>query len=145
MVFYIYTILDPRKPGVYEYLGFEFDFEPFYIGKGHESRLSINRNRNNFCTNKINKIYNTLGEYPISKIVKNNLSEDKAFDLELKLIKAIGRCDKGNGPLTNLTDGGEGMIGYVMPDSVKAKIRKKRTGCRHSDETKRKISKIKKS
>ena len=33
-IFYVYAYLDPRKPGVFQYKDFRFDYEPFYIGKG---------------------------------------------------------------------------------------------------------------
>ena len=36
--FYIYALLDPRRPGIYVYGKYEFDFEPLYIGKGHNDR-----------------------------------------------------------------------------------------------------------
>ena len=40
--------------------------------------------------------------------VRENLTEDEAFETEIALILAIGRADRGSGPLTNMTDGGEG-------------------------------------
>ena len=36
--FYVYALLDPRKPGRYEYKDICFLYEPFYIGKGKENR-----------------------------------------------------------------------------------------------------------
>jgi hypothetical protein len=40
-------------------------------------------------------------------------SENFAIDLEKDLIKKIGRKDLGLGPLTNMTDGGDGMSGSI--------------------------------
>lgn len=36
--FYVYALLDPRKPGKYKYGEYEFDYEPFYVGKGSGDR-----------------------------------------------------------------------------------------------------------
>ena len=43
-------------------------------------------------------------------------SEQIAFDLEIGLIKRIGRKDLGLGTLFNHTDGGEGSVGAKRPD-----------------------------
>ena len=32
--YYVYIYIDPRKPGKFKYGEYEFDYEPFYIGKG---------------------------------------------------------------------------------------------------------------
>jgi len=37
--FYVYALLDPRKPGRYVYETWEFDHEPFYVGKGSGNRI----------------------------------------------------------------------------------------------------------
>lgn len=36
--FYVYALLDPRKPGPFRYGRWKFEYEPFYIGKGTGSR-----------------------------------------------------------------------------------------------------------
>lgn len=43
------------------------------------------------------------------KIVKDNLTKEEAFKLEMKLIKKYGRKDLGTGTLINQCDGGAGL------------------------------------
>lgn len=117
-IFYNYVYLDPRKPGVYIYNNLHFDYEPFYIGKGKDDRCYIHLNEtveNTFNPkkfNKIQKIRQKTGYDPIILKIYENLEESISFQNEIDLIRTIGRHDKGLGPLTNLTDGGEGGIGY---------------------------------
>jgi len=120
--FYVYVFLDPRKKGVYKFGEFEFDYEPFYIGKGQGNRIDhhikyYKITTNNRCKiNKINKIIR-LGYFPILLKVKDNLDEAEAFKIEKLLINLIGRYP--NGPLTNMTDGGEGSYGLLHSEKTK--------------------------
>jgi len=59
---------------------------------------------------------------PIVDIVCRFEIEADAFICEIKLIAQYGRRDKGTGVLCNLTDGGEGLSGYVPPPEHRAKI-----------------------
>ena len=123
-IFYVYIYMDTRKPGKFVYGEFQFDFEPFYIGKGFSKReldhLKIAKSyklakncQNGHIINKIRKILK-LGFEP--KIIKSkeNLTEKEAFVLEKRLIKTIGRFDLKKGPLTNLTNGGDGLSGFIL-------------------------------
>jgi len=138
--FYTYAFLDPRKPGNFVYGSHQFDFEPFYVGKGHGYRcnhLGSYSRANPFLTNKIKKIQKYFGEPIIIKLAQD-ISEKEAFSLEVNLIKTIGRKDKNLGVLINMTDGGEGTAGLKWTERQKAN-RPRRTGFKHSEETKRKI------
>lgn len=146
-VFYVYVYLDPRKQGAYSYGELKFDYEPFYIGKGHEERIddhireailienkNVTINKNNFPgvnlykVNKILKIKEETGKDPITLKIKFNLEEKESFSLEKLCIKAIGRYDLGLGPLTNLTDGGDGPSGAIMSEEAKKKMSESRKG-----------------
>lgn len=111
--YYIYALLDPRKPGKYTYDGLEcsFLYEPFYIGKGkgnrckshfYEYSLKIISYKNN----KIKKIIKEIGKTPIILKIKENLYENDALYLEKNYIEIIGKFIEGEGPLTNRLDGG---------------------------------------
>ena len=119
--FYVYALLDERKPGTFIYNNLIFDYEPFYIGKGNGSRMQnsikwYGSQHNKFKTRKINKIVAASKKIILIKI-KNNITEDEAFNIEYSTISLIGRHP--NGPLTNLTDGGEGSCGFKhSPESI---------------------------
>ena len=133
-MFYVYAYCDPRKPST-----FVSGFEPFYIGKGTKNRAfqhlqSGRKNNNKFFTNKIQKIC-SLGLEPIVHIVENNLTEDRAFQLEVELISKFGMYP--NGCLCNLTEGG---IGGRLSEVSISKISATLSGSKLTEETKQKIS-----
>lgn len=126
--FYVYVFLDPNVNGVFKYEDYEFEYEPFYVGKGSGRRIYKhfncyvkNMNDNTYKYRKIRHIQSN-GKEPIIKMVIEKISEKEAFSIELKLIKIIGRYDKGLGPLTNHTDGGEGNSGRITSEETKKKI-----------------------
>ncbi len=129
--------------------------EPFYIGIG----CSKNYKRA-YQTNSRNKIW----KYIINKtnyeieILFDNISWQIACNKESEFIKLYGRIDQKNGILSNMTNGGEGMLshiqsketkekrsismtGKVFSDIHKKRISNKRLGKKHSIETKIKMSK----
>jgi len=115
--YYVYCYLDPRRPGHYYYDGLDFCFlyEPFYIGRGCGDRYSdhtrevYNRQKptNRIRYGKISKIIkeNLL---PIVFLLKENINLEESLLLEINYISNIGRIDLKNGPLSNLTTGGDG-------------------------------------
>jgi hypothetical protein len=119
--YYIYIFLDPLNPGEFSYDELKFDYEPFYVGKGTGGRVSISKiaNRSSpFKRNKILKIKNS-GKEIISLIIYKDLNFEDSIIKEIETIKKIGRRDKNIGPLTNLTDGGEGRVnGKNSPSSI---------------------------
>lgn len=68
------------------------------------------------------------------EFVQTDLLESIAFDLEKALIAQYGRRDLGLGPLTNLTDGGEGTAGHIFTKERCDKISKSLTGKKLSPE-----------
>lgn len=142
-MYYVYALVDMRKPCKKMYDEFCFLYEPFYIGKGHGKRyldhkLKSRADGNLKKFNKLNKVINETKIYPVA-IVLNNLNEEQAFKYEMLLIKLIGRQN-----LTNLTDGGEGCSGRIFTDITKDKISKGNKGKKRSQETKDLISRIQK-
>lgn len=88
-VLYIHIRLDTKKI--------------FYVGIGTKQRAYSKHNRNNIWK-KITK----KTKY-IVKILKENLTPNKAKKLEIKLISKYGKlCDK-TGILANITDGGDNI------------------------------------
>lgn len=122
--------------------------EIFYIGIGYLKR-AYTKNSRNIHWKRIVK----LTEYKVD-ILHDNLTWDEACKLEIHYIKLYGRRDKNLGPLVNMTDGGDGKIGYKFSDESKKKIGDKNRinfkgsgnpffGRTHSDESKDKAKKTK--
>ena len=88
MRFYVYVIFRP-------------DGSPCYVGKGSGSRWRSRHGR----SAPLLDLFSAHGELPIVK-VRQRLTEREAFECERTLIGAIGRGS--NGPLLNLSPGGEG-------------------------------------
>lgn len=112
--YYVYVYLDPTKPGNYSYGEFVFEFEPFYIGKGrkHRSRIHLLKvkrgNYKNLPKYHVIKKILDKGLEPIIIKYSEGLIEKNSFDIEMYMIGKIGRKDLNNGPLRNLSNGGEG-------------------------------------
>jgi len=122
---YVYTLVDPRNN------------LPFYVGKGVGRRCFFHsweaRNTKNISRklNKIRQLHNHGVEAVIRK-VEENVTDEQAKDLECLLIEEMR--DLGI-KLTNMTDGGDGTVGYKQSPETIAKTRHDWT-----DEQKQKIS-----
>lgn len=116
---------------------------PFYVGKGKNDRKTdhFRDARNGTCKNKhlertIIKAWRNDKEVLVDVVFSTD-DEELAFVVECELISGFGRRDLGNGPLVNLTSGGEGVRG-VSPDTIKraqiasAKTRSSRTPEQHA-------------
>ena len=125
----MYVLLDPRKPGEYEYSHLKFKYEPFYVGAGHANRYQYHvmeqRYRNAKRTFKYRKISNILKEglSPEVVLLKEQLTWSEATELEIETIRIIGRESTKNGPLTNLTDGGDGTVGVIPGKQTRLKLK----------------------
>ncbi len=131
--YYVYCYLDPRRPGKYSYDGLDvcFLWEPFYIGCGKNNRLREhlsnyelnNEKRINHNRIKNKKIKDILSENlnPIIVILNNCIEKDLSREIEINLIDKIGRIVKKDGPLSNISDGGDGgdNMKYMDPDKRK--------------------------
>jgi NUMOD3 motif len=138
--------------------------EPFYIGIGTKSNrqhpnikseykraYEINRKESYIWNNIVSKT-----EYEIEILFESN---DYNFikEKEKEFIKLYGRINKNSGCLSNMTDGGDGTIGYIpskeqvenhrnfligrkQSEETKQKRLESRRGYKHSEETRVKIS-----
>jgi len=146
--YYIYVFLDDTKSGKFIYEDLEFDYEPFYIGKGSDDRII-----NSMCTkgvfksSKIKSIKEKGGNVIRFKLFEN-LENLEALEIEKQLISKIGRRDLNKGPLTNLTDGGDGRLTSPHSKETKLKISKTKKSQNlhnaHTEETKEKLKEINK-
>ena len=90
---------------------------PFYIGIGEtENRAYDKKCRTKIWKNIANKGYET-------EILFDDLTWEQACEKEKEFIALYGRRDLGTGTLVNLTDGGEGTLGYRHTEEAKEKNR----------------------
>ena len=106
--------------------------EPFYIGIGSDAtykRANSKFGRNRFWHNIVNK-----SNYEV-EILLDNISWDYALNKEIEFIELYGRRIDG-GILSNLTKGGDGVLGFKNPKlSERNKIGLWK-GKKHTEETK---------
>jgi hypothetical protein len=113
----------------------------FYVGKG-QGRRAYKFRRNEHYDRVIDKLA-SLGMCAEIRLVANGLSEDHAFRIEKDRIafwRSVGVI------LTNMTDGGEGLSGFVRPLGIplsveaRAKLSTARKGIKFSDEHRAKLT-----
>ena len=113
--------------------------EVFYVGIGKEESRAFDFIRRNKVWKGIKRRTDVDVE-----IVARDLSWELACELEQLMIQEYGRIDLGTGCLVNLTDGGEGTIGVKQSQETIAKRTAKLLGRKNTEETKRKMSEVRK-
>lgn len=124
---------------VYAYYS-ELDYpNPLYIGKGKGKRMFDHLKysymiKNDRFHRKLHSLKSKNVEVWV-KIIKSNITEQEAFNLEIKLIAQYGRRDIKTGILYNHSDGGEGQSGRIVSNKTRENLRKSHLGYTHSQET----------
>ena len=113
--------------------------EVFYVGIGKEESRAFDFLRRN----KIWKGIKNRSEISVD-IVARDLTWEQACELEQLMIGEYGRIDLGTGRLVNLTDGGDGSFGVKQSQETIAKRTSKLLGRKNTEETKRKMSEVRK-
>lgn len=120
--------MDPTEPGLWEWEGIEFNYQPFYIGKGknrrasthlYEARSTFRKGEETTCRKKrkIIKILK-LGLEPFIEKFIIGLTELEAYELEDQVVAHFGRRDNG-GLLLNYKDGGQADMKYCEESKEK--------------------------
>jgi hypothetical protein len=93
--------------------------EVFYIGIGKDiARPYIKQHRNIHW----HRIVNKCG-YEVDILI-NGCSYQEAKEIEVGMIKDLGRRDLNTGHLVNMTNGGEGILGYIVTQEIKNALSK---------------------
>jgi hypothetical protein len=146
MEHYIYVYFDP----IFNYEDFmEFGIfkQPIYIGKGKGSRLNYHWNQiksykklsNPLFTSRLESIRDSENE-PIILKISENLTDDEAKFIEKELISKIGRKIYNDGPLLNISDGGDGGITWIGENPKKGKSLESLYGHEESERLKKILS-----
>jgi hypothetical protein len=94
---------------------------PYYVGKGKGMRAYSKEHR-----------VRPPKDLSLVVFTMRDIPEEAAFAEEMRLIALHGRIDNSTGCLRNLTDGGEGQSGRVMPDAEKEALRQRMIGKRYA-------------
>lgn len=128
--------------------------QPFYIGIGSDAEYK--RANERARRSELWKKITAKSDYFV-EIIADEVSVEFAKEKEIEFIKLYGRIDKRTGTLCNMTDGGDGLNGYIftkehkeklsissskriVSEEQKEKLRKFRLGIKNSEEARRKIS-----
>lgn len=127
MKYYVYIYFDTRLPCNYSVDGLIFNYTPVYVGKGKDG---TNRHLSHMNKGPKTKLRNLIKHLKANnqkieyRIVRFFSTEEESHAYETKLIRLIGREDKGCGSLYNLTDGGEGSSGCVWSEDKRKNLSK---------------------
>lgn len=112
--------------------------QPFYIGIGSDCDYARAHERNN----RRNNIWNSIAsksEYRI-EILIDDITWEEACEKEKEFIQMYGRISNGTGVLSNMTDGGDGILGYEHSFESRNKMSNRKVGIKRSDILKSKLS-----
>lgn len=121
----------------YVYLHRDVNNTIFYVGVGGDSRHRNTRERSTEWKAIAKDGYSI-------DVHKKEITLSEAFQIEIDLIELIGRKDLDLGTLVNKTDGGAGTRGLIFTEERRKRISEIRSasrGFKHSNETKKKMSK----
>ena len=82
----------------------------FYVGKGHGRRAWETGRRNQVWKNTVSTLYDGWDV----ELVRDDLSEIEAFELEEELVETYGGSAPDGGALTNLIPGGESPVSVTV-------------------------------
>lgn len=89
----------------------------FYVGISTNYKRPYNKRRGKFWMD-----YTKKHDYDV-EIIREGLSWEAACEVEMDLISKYGRRDLGEGQLVNMTNGGDGTLGYIPTEEVRDKLR----------------------
>ena len=98
----------------------------FYIGIGRDAEGKYKRAVSKADRNLYWKRVTSKADY-IVQIVLDDLTWEEACEKEKEFISLYGRRDLGLGTLTNLTNGGEGLLGHKHSENALVKMRQPRS------------------
>ena len=127
------VMVNPYRFYTYAYL--REDRTPYYIGKGTRDRITDKRKTIKPPKDKSRIIF-----------LKQNITEEEAFNHEVYMIAVFGRKDLGTGILHNRTNGGEGTSNVIRNDEWRKKQQESQKIRFENPEQRKKLSEsIKKS
>ncbi len=113
----------------YSYMWLRANGTPYYVGKGRNRRAFIG------SAHGVHR-----PKDPSRILVFPMLNETEAFESEKALIELFGRKDNGTGILRNLTDGGDGVSGFVCTEWLRQRRKEFQTGRRASEKARLNMS-----
>ena len=114
------------------------DNETFYIGiASNNKRPYLKRDRSQYWKNITNKT-----KYEV-QILKSDLTWEDACELEILLISWYGRRNLNTGTLVNMTEGGDGSVGYSPSEESRRSRSEKMKGVPKSEKARKNMNKSK--
>ena len=111
--------------------------EVFYIGIGSEKRAYQKNPRSDFCKRVV-----SIHGYEV-QILKSDLLWKDACELEKLLISWYGRRNLNTGTLVNMTEGGDGSVGYSPSEESRRSRSEKMKGVPKSEKARKNMNKSK--